>query len=272
MEFNLMSEIVEYCKREKKDLAQAMVDYEVRHRGVTREQIYEDLKRTLLVMEESVDQGLTQQTITPSGMLNNWAKRVYKAENETLGSSLKKAVARAIAVGEVNACMGKIAAAPTAGLHLTPELLARLSAARIRVVQITLHVGLGTFAPIRVEQLDNHVMHSEEYFIPEETARLVEQAGPERVTAVGTTVVRALESAARDGTVRPGPGVTDLFIKPGYSFRVVGGLMTNFHTPKSSLIVMVSAFAGREQILGAYETAVRERYRFFSYGDAMLIQ
>jgi len=115
MEFNLMSEIVEYCKREKKDLAQAMVDYEVRHRGVTREQIYEDLKRTLLVMEESVDQGLTQQTITPSGMLNNWAKTVYKAEKETLGASLKKAVARAIAVGEVNACMGKIAAAPTAG-------------------------------------------------------------------------------------------------------------------------------------------------------------
>jgi S-adenosylmethionine:tRNA ribosyltransferase-isomerase len=164
------------------------------------------------------------------------------------------------------------AAAPTAGLHLTAGLLARISEAGIRVVSVTLHVGLGTFAPIRTEHVENHVMHSEEYFIPEETARAVQAAPPGRVTAVGTTVVRALESAARDGQVRPGAGATDLFIRPGYRFRLVSGLLTNFHTPQSSLIVMVSAFAGREPILRAYETAVRERYRFFSYGDAMLIQ
>lgn len=115
MEFNLMSEIAEYCEREKKDLAEAMVDYEMRHRSVTREQVYDDLKRVLFVMEESVDQGLTQETITPSGMLNNWAKKVMKSRKVTLGDALKKATARAIAVGEVNACMGKIAAAPTAG-------------------------------------------------------------------------------------------------------------------------------------------------------------
>ncbi len=115
MEFNYLSEITEYCKREGKDIAQAMVDYETRNKGVTAEEVYEGLKRVLLVMEESVDQGLTQQVITPSGMLNNWAKQVYNAPVETLGSSLKKAAARAIAVGEVNACMGKIAAAPTAG-------------------------------------------------------------------------------------------------------------------------------------------------------------
>ncbi len=115
MEFNLLSDIAEYCRREGKDMAQAMVDYEVRNKGLTREQVYDNLKRVLLVMEDSVDQGLTQQVITPSGMLNNWAKKVYEHKTETLGPSLKKAVARAIAVGEVNACMGKIAAAPTAG-------------------------------------------------------------------------------------------------------------------------------------------------------------
>ncbi len=115
MEFNALAEIVDYCAREQKDMAQAMVDYEMRNRHRTREEIYEALKRTLLVMEESVDHGLTQSVITPSGMLNNWAKTLHNAKVETLGSSLKKAVARAIAVGEVNACMGKIAAAPTAG-------------------------------------------------------------------------------------------------------------------------------------------------------------
>jgi L-serine dehydratase len=115
MEFNLLSDIVEYCKREKKDMAQAMMEYEMRNKHLTREQVYSGLKRILLVMEESVDQGLTQIAITPSGMLNNWAKAVYNAPIETLGTSLKRAVARAIAVGEVNACMGRIAAAPTAG-------------------------------------------------------------------------------------------------------------------------------------------------------------
>lgn len=115
MEFNLLSDIVEYCKREKKDMAQAMVDYEMRNKHLSREQVYEGLKRILLVMEDSVDQGLTQQVISPSGMLNNWAKQIYNCPTETLGASLKKATARAIAVGEVNACMGKIAAAPTAG-------------------------------------------------------------------------------------------------------------------------------------------------------------
>ncbi|HXG38017.1 MAG TPA: L-serine ammonia-lyase, iron-sulfur-dependent, subunit alpha [Bacteroidota bacterium] len=115
MEFNLLSDIVEYCKQEKKDMAQAMLDYEMKNKHLTREQVYEGLKRVLLVMEESVEQGLTQMVISPSGMLNNWAKTVYNAPVETLGPSLKKAVARAIAVGEVNACMGKIAAAPTAG-------------------------------------------------------------------------------------------------------------------------------------------------------------
>lgn len=115
MEFNLMSDIVAYCKQEGKDMAQAMVDYEMKNKGITRDQVYDDLKRILLVMEDSVDQGLTQDVITRSGMLNNWAKKIYESKTETLGSMLKKATARAVAVGEVNACMGKIAAAPTAG-------------------------------------------------------------------------------------------------------------------------------------------------------------
>lgn len=127
MEFNLLSDIVQYCATEKKDMAQAMLDYEVKHKRLTREQVYEGVKRVLLVMEDSVEQGLTQMVISPSGMLNNWAKAVYHAPIETLGTSLKKAVARAIAVGEVNACMGKIAAAPTAGsAGIMPAVLVTL--------------------------------------------------------------------------------------------------------------------------------------------------
>jgi S-adenosylmethionine:tRNA ribosyltransferase-isomerase len=167
------------------------------------------------------------------------------------------------------------AAAPTAGLHLTRRILQELEGKGVILAKLTLHVGAGTFLPIRSDQVENHRMHEEHYHISAETAELINAALQEKrtVLAVGTTVVRALESAYSEELqgVAAGRRSTSLFIYPGYRFKVVSRLLTNFHTPRSSLLVLVSAFAGRRRILNAYETAVREGYRFFSYGDAMLI-
>jgi S-adenosylmethionine:tRNA ribosyltransferase-isomerase len=169
------------------------------------------------------------------------------------------------------------AAAPTAGLHFTDEILSALDARGVERTFVTLHVGLGTFLPVRSDSLEDHNMHVEEYTIPEETAKAVMLARAEgrKVLAVGTTSVRTLESAFTDGEagfLKAGPGSTRIFIYPGYRFKVVDRLFTNFHTPKSTLLMLVSAFAGKDLILDAYAEAVRERYRFFSYGDAMLIR
>jgi len=164
-------------------------------------------------------------------------------------------------------------AAPTAGLHFTPELLDEVRRAGAEIASLTLHVGLGTFMPIRVEDLSQHTMHREWYRIPEETARAVratrERGG--RVVALGTTALRALEHAAASGELEPGEREADIFILPGYRFRVVDALITNFHLPKSTLFMLVCAFAGKEQMLNAYDEAVKRRFRFFSYGDAMFI-
>ena len=166
------------------------------------------------------------------------------------------------------------AAAPTAGLHLTVALLQQLEERGISVVRVTLHVGTGTFAPIRTERVEDHPMHRECYVVPEEAADAVEAARRDRrpVVAVGTTVVRTLEAAWNGAALRRGCGSTELFIYPGYRFRVVDQLLTNFHTPRSSLLALVSALAGEQRIRTAYATAIRLRYRFFSYGDAMLIR
>lgn len=166
------------------------------------------------------------------------------------------------------------AAAPTAGLHFTPELLERLGTRGIELCFVTLHVGLGTFIPVRTDQLEDHRMHEESYTIPETTALAVNRAkaAGRPVVAVGTTSVRTLESAWEPGGLRPGSGTTSIFIYPGYRFKVADMLFTNFHTPGSTLLMLVSAFASRERILTAYEEAVRQQYRFFSYGDAMLIR
>jgi len=166
-------------------------------------------------------------------------------------------------------------AAPTAGLHFTPELLGRLGRAGVAVHYLTLHVGPGTFRPLRATRIDEHRMEAEPIEIPEATARAVQEAKRDgrRVVAVGTTTTRALEWAAgEDGRLREGVGEADLFIRPGHRFRVVDALVTNFHLPRSTLLVLVAAFAGRELILDAYRHAVAARYRFYSYGDAMLIQ
>ena len=167
------------------------------------------------------------------------------------------------------------AAAPTAGLHFTTELLDQIRAMGVKVCTVTLHVGLGTFRPVKEDEIENHEMHSEFCIVPEETARIVTETKAQggRVIAVGTTSCRTLESfAAEDGTLKPASGWTDIFIYPGYRFRCVDALVTNFHLPESTLIMLVSALAGREHVLNAYETAVKEKYRFFSFGDAMLIQ
>jgi S-adenosylmethionine:tRNA ribosyltransferase-isomerase len=166
------------------------------------------------------------------------------------------------------------AAAPTAGLHFTREILGELEARGVLLRHVTLRVGLGTFLPIRTEEIEDHAMHEESYSVPGETKVAVDEAAASGrpVLAVGTTVVRTLESAWDQAGLRGGEGATRLFIRPGYQFKVVKELLTNFHTPASSLLVLVSAFSGRETILRAYEEAVRLRYRFFSYGDAMLIR
>jgi S-adenosylmethionine:tRNA ribosyltransferase-isomerase len=161
-------------------------------------------------------------------------------------------------------------AAPTAGLHFTPRLLEELSGAGIRVAPITLHVGPGTFLPVRARRVEDHRMHRERYHVPAATADAVTSARG-RVIAVGTTALRTLEAAHDGEAIREGPGSTDLFVTPGYRFRAVQGLLTNFHLPRSTLFMLVSAFAGLPRIQAAYREAVARRYRFFSYGDAMLI-
>ena len=167
------------------------------------------------------------------------------------------------------------AAAPTAGLHFTKELLEQIEAKGVRIARVTLHVGLGTFRPVKAEEVTDHHMHSEYYCIEQEAADKINQTKAEggRVIAVGTTSCRTLESAAEpDGTLTAKSGWTDIFIYPGYTFKVLDGLITNFHLPQSTLVMLVSALAGREHILAAYKEAVQEKYRFFSFGDAMFIR
>lgn len=166
------------------------------------------------------------------------------------------------------------AAAPTAGLHFTTELMQRIKDKGVSIAYVTLHVGLGTFRPVKVDDVTNHKMHSEHYEIPEETARLINETKKNggRVIAVGTTSCRTLESVASFyGEIKPCEGFTDIFIYPGYKFKVLDGLITNFHLPESTLIMLVSAFAGYDNVMNAYKTAVEEKYRFFSFGDAMFI-
>jgi S-adenosylmethionine:tRNA ribosyltransferase-isomerase len=175
------------------------------------------------------------------------------------------------------------AAAPTAGLHFTQEVLGELRARGVEVVTLTLHVGLGTFQPVRVDRTEEIRLHAEPYTISAETAEAVNRARAEgrRVIAAGTTTTRTLEHLAREaegresegrgGLIEAGSGVTSLFLSPGAEFKVVGALLTNFHLPESTLLMLVSAFAGRERVLAAYAHAVEERYRFFSYGDCMLV-
>ena len=166
------------------------------------------------------------------------------------------------------------AAAPTAGLHFTEELLKKVQEKGVNIAHVTLHVGLGTFRPVKVDDVEQHHMHSEFYIVEEDQAELINQTKKQggRVIAVGTTSCRTLESAAdENGVIQAGNGWTEIFIYPGYRFKMIDGLITNFHLPESTLMMLVSALAGKERIMAAYEEAVKERYRFFSFGDAMFI-
>ena len=166
------------------------------------------------------------------------------------------------------------AAAPTAGLHFTQELLQKVQEKGVKIAHVTLHVGLGTFRPVKVDDVENHHMHSEFYVVEEDQAKLINDTKKQggRVISVGTTSCRTLESATgEDGVLRAGSGWTEIFIYPGYQFKMIDGLITNFHLPESTLMMLVSALAGKDRIMAAYEEAVKERYRFFSFGDAMFI-
>jgi S-adenosylmethionine:tRNA ribosyltransferase-isomerase len=165
------------------------------------------------------------------------------------------------------------AAAPTAGLHFTPELLKEIEDMGVNLAFLTLHVGLGTFRPVKVDNVEEHKMHSEFYIVTDECAEKVNKTKEEggRIICVGTTSCRTIESAAENGKLVPSSGWTDIFIYPGYKFKLTDGLITNFHLPKSTLVMLVSALAGKEHVLDAYAEAVREKYRFFSFGDAMII-
>jgi S-adenosylmethionine:tRNA ribosyltransferase-isomerase len=167
------------------------------------------------------------------------------------------------------------AAAPTAGLHFTEELLAKIKAKGVGYGEVTLHVGLGTFRPVKVDRIEDHLMHGEYFFVPDEVAEEINRRRKlgGRIIAVGTTSCRVLESASEpDGTVRAISGETGIFIYPGYKFKAIDALITNFHLPESTLLMLVSALAGKERMMSAYSTAVEEKYRFFSFGDAMFIQ
>ena len=166
------------------------------------------------------------------------------------------------------------AAAPTAGLHFTNDLLQKLEAQGILIAKVLLHVGLGTFRPVKVQEITEHKMHSEYYQVTPETADIINKARQNggRVISVGTTSARTLETlSTNEGVLMPGTGWTDIFIYPGYQFKMVDALITNFHLPKSTLVMLVAAFAGREQVLAAYKEAIKEKYRFYSFGDAMLL-
>jgi len=166
-------------------------------------------------------------------------------------------------------------AAPTAGLHFTPEILSRLQQRGVEIAEITLHVGLGTFQPVRTEEVEKHKLHSERYSVPPAAAEKINRALAEkrRLVAIGTTTVRALEYAARDSArVQANSGEADLFIYPGFQFRVIGAMLTNFHLPQSTLLMLVCAFGGKDKVLAAYKHAVEQRYRFYSYGDCMWVE
>lgn len=166
------------------------------------------------------------------------------------------------------------AAAPTAGLHFTEELLAKVEEKGVKIAHVTLHVGLGTFRPVKVDNVENHHMHSEFYMVEEDQAKLINDTKKQggRVISVGTTSCRTLESASdENGVLHAGSGWTEIFIYPGYRFKLIDGLITNFHLPESTLMMLVSALAGKERIMAAYEEAVREKYRFFSFGDSMFL-
>ncbi len=225
------------------------------------------------VLERTPSGGRLVKFTRPGGSAGDLAEMIRRVGEVPLPPYITRPVEDESDYQTVFARRPGAAAAPTAGLHFSPEMVEAVRERVTAMASVTLHIGVGTFRPVHVERVEEHVMHEESYAIPEETSAMVNRALEEgrRVVAVGTSTVRALEAAAEGGRVRPGQGVTGLFIVPGHRFRVVSALLTNFHLPRSTLLLMVCAFAGRENIMRAYQEAVERRYRFLSFGDAMFI-
>lgn len=225
------------------------------------------------VLERTPSGGRLVKFTRPGGSAGDLAEMIRRVGEVPLPPYITRPVEDESDYQTVFARRPGAAAAPTAGLHFSREMVEAVRERVTAMASVTLHIGVGTFRPVHVERVEEHVMHEESYAIPEETSAMVNRALEEgrRVVAVGTSTVRALEAAAEGGRVRPGQGVTGLFIVPGHRFRVVSALLTNFHLPRSTLLLMVCAFAGRENIMRAYQEAMERRYRFLSFGDAMFI-
>ena len=270
------ADVARACAQRGIGPAQLFLESECRLTERAPDEVRAQLRERWAVMEASARQALEAPQRTAGGLIDGMAHRqwTYAPGQSLCGPFLNRVMARALSCSEVNASMGRICAAPTAGLHFTPELMDKLTAKGVGVIDVLLHVGLGTFRPVQVDDIKDHKMHSEYWQITEEAAKALNEAKMQkkRIVCVGTTSVRVLESAAKeDGTFEAGHGETSIFIYPPYRFKAVDALITNFHLPESTLIMLVSALCGREQTLRVYNEAVKERYRFFSFGDAMLI-
>lgn len=228
------------------------------------------LRATVIAIDAATGGRLLQFDVPAGTTLNEWIEQLGQMP---LPPYITQPEAQPDQYQTVYADRPGAVAAPTAGLHFTPELLQHLQARGIEQAVVTLHVGVGTFRPVEAETITDHTMHAEWIEVPPATVSNIEQtrAHGGRIIAVGTTVVRSLETAAQSGTLQPFRGKSNLFIYPGYQWRVVDGLMTNFHLPKSSLLMLVSALIGRQRLLDLYQVAIAEQYRFYSFGDAMLI-
>ena len=228
------------------------------------------LTATVVAIDAATGGRILQFNVPPETALEQWLDQLG---HMPLPPYITKTEAKPDQYQTVYADRPGAVAAPTAGLHFTPELLQQLQANGIEQAFVTLHVGVGTFRPVEAETITDHTMHAEWIEVPSETVAKIQQtkANGGRIIAVGTTVVRSLETAAQSGTIQPFCGKSDLFIYPGYHWRLVDGLMTNFHLPKSSLLMLVSALIGRQRLLELYQIAIAEQYRFYSFGDAMLI-
>lgn len=230
----------------------------------------EVLSATVKAIDTATGGRILQFEVPPGTTLDEW---IHRLGQMPLPPYITQRQAHADQYQTVYADRPGAVAAPTAGLHFTPELLQQLHACGIEQAFVTLHVGVGTFRPVEAETITDHTMHAEWIEVPPETVAKIQQtkANGGRIIAVGTTVVRSLETAAQSGTIQPFCGKSNLFIYPGYQWRIVEGLMTNFHLPKSSLMMLVSALIGRQRLLDLYQIAIAEQYRFYSFGDAMLI-
>lgn len=225
------------------------------------------------IIEEKVGEGIVKIRFFYGNSYKNFKKEIFSLGITPLPSYIKNPNIPLKRYQTIYAKKEGSVAAPTAGLHFTNEVFKRISKKGIKIATITLHVSLDTFRPIKVDNIENHIIHSEKFYLSEEQSKLINnvKANGGKIIAVGTTTVRALESATKDGEIKPFSGETDLFIKPNYRFKMVDGIITNFHLPCSTLFIMICAFANKKVVMNAYNLAIKKKYRFYSFGDAMLI-